>query len=203
MNFSKKTVLGGLFIAFSIILPQTTHLFGAADLGRVLLPMHIPVLLSGYVLGPFFALAVGVVSPLLSWLLTGMPSSERLVFMIIELAGYGFMSGVLYRTLKLCRFRYGTVLSLVGAMIFGRLMYALSLFVAAGLLHISKIGPIAVLEAVTTGIIGIIIQIILIPAIVYLLHKIRVIDPSDLHKKNFKKDNNQAADLKNSVKDKK
>lgn len=193
MKLSRKTALGGLFIALSIILPQIIHLFGAADLGKILLPMHIPVLLSGYVLGPFFGLAVGAVSPILSCFITNMPSLGRLVFMVFELAGYGFMSGLLYRTLNFRRFRFGAALSLAGAMIFGRLMYALTLFVAADLLHISKIGPIAVLEAAATGIIGIIIQIIFIPAMVYLLQKIRVIDPPDSQKKNLNIEDNQTA----------
>ena len=68
-------------------------------------------------------------------------------------------------------------------MIFGRLLYALSLFVASDLLGISQIGPIAAREAVTAGLIGIVIQIILVPTIIYLLRKIRVIDPADTQKK--------------------
>ena len=61
-------------------------------------------------------------------------------------------------------------------MVFGRLVYALALFAAADLLNISKIKPAAVIDAVTAGIIGIVIQIILIPAVIYLLKKSRVID---------------------------
>ncbi|HOA33150.1 MAG: ECF transporter S component [Clostridiales bacterium] len=183
MSLSRKTALGGLFIALSVLLPQVIHLIGAADLGRMLLPMHIPVLLSGFVLGPVFGLTVGAISPILSCLLTNMPPVSRLAFMVIELAGYGFMSGLLFRTLKLYKTRYGTALSLAGAMIFGRLLYALSLFVASDLLGISQIGPIAAREAVTAGLIGIVIQIILVPTIIYLLRKIRVIDPADTQKK--------------------
>lgn len=193
MNLSRKTALGGLFIALSIILPQVIHIIGAAELGRILLPMHIPVLLSGFVLGPFFGLTVGAVSPIISCLLTNMPPVARLAFMVIELAGYGFMSGLLFRKLNFQKVRFGTALSLAGAMIFGRLMYALSLFVATDLLKISKIGPIAAWEAVTTGIIGIIIQIIFIPTIVFLLRKLQVIAPADTQKKDFKKDDNKAA----------
>jgi len=179
MKLSRRIALGGLLIALSVMLPQAIHLFGAADLGRALLPMHIPVMLSGYALGPFLGLIVGAVSPILSSLLTNMPPFERLGFMVLELAAYGFMSGLLYKTLNLRRFRFGVILSLVCAMIFGRLVYALSLFVAADLLDIAKVGPIAAWEAVTAGIIGIVIQIVFIPAMVYLLQKLRVIDNFD------------------------
>ena len=163
-------------LALAVILPRVVHLVGAADLGRILLPIHIPVLLSGFIVGPAFGLAIGVLSPVLSYLLSGMPAPDRLVFMVLELAGYGVMSGLLYQSFKLCKTRYGTAVSLVGAMVFGRLVYALALFAAADLLNISKIKPAAVIDAVTAGIIGIVIQIILIPAVIYLLKKSRVID---------------------------
>lgn len=176
MSITRKTALGGLFIALAIILPQTVHIIGSADLGRMLLPMHIPVLLGGFVLGPVFGLVVGAVSPVLSFLITQSPPVGRLVFMIFELAGYGFMSGLLYRSCRLYKRGFGELVSLIGAMVFGRLLYALSLFVAADLLRVSPIGPVAVLEAVAAGIIGIIVQIILIPALVYLLKRSRVLE---------------------------
>jgi LytS/YehU family sensor histidine kinase len=178
MNITRKITLGGLFIALSIILPQTVHLLGSAELGRILLPMHIPVLLSGFVIGPFFGLLIGAISPVLSYLITGMPPLHRLIFMIAELAGYGLMSGLLYRNFKLYKNKYGAVISLIGAMVFGRLVNVILLFIAADLLNISKIGVIAVLEAAATGIIGIIIQIIFIPTIIYFLNKSEVINIS-------------------------
>lgn len=162
--------------ALSVILPRIVHLVGAADFGRILLPMHIPVLLSGFVVGPVFGLAVGAVSPVLSFVISGMPAPGLLVFMAVELAGYGYMSGLLYRSLNLCKVRHGAVVSLIGAMVFGRLAHALLLFVAADLLNISKIRPSAVFEAVLTGMTGIVIQIILIPAVIYFLEKSRVLD---------------------------
>ncbi|HHV50622.1 MAG TPA: ECF transporter S component [Clostridiales bacterium] len=176
MSITRRTALGGLFIALSIILPQAVHIIGAADLGRMLLPMHIPVLLGGFILGPVFGLAVGAVSPVLSFLITQTPPVGRLVFMVFELAGYGFMSGLLYRTCKLYRRGFGELVSLLGAMVFGRLLYALALFVAADLIGVSQIGPAAVLEALAAGVIGVIVQIILIPALVFLLKKSRVLE---------------------------
>ena len=81
--------------AFAILLPQAFHLTGIPQSGQIFLPMHIPVLISGFVLGPVFGLFIGVLSPIISSLLTGMPDSFRLPFMIAELASYGFMSGIL------------------------------------------------------------------------------------------------------------
>ena len=109
MSLSRKTALGGLFIALSVLLPQVIHLIGAADLGRMLPPMHIPVLLSGFVLGPVSA--YGGSDFHIELFAHQYAARVKLAFMVIELAGYGFMSGLLFRTLKLYKTRYGTALS--------------------------------------------------------------------------------------------
>ena len=151
-------------------------------MGRMLLPMHIPVLLSGFVLAPFSAYG-GSDFPILSCLLTNMPPVSRLAFMVIELAGYGFMSGLLFRTLKLYKTRYGTALSLAPrySKAFVRSFY-LSPQTFWGFLKLdpSRRGKRSL------RINRIVIQIILVPTIIYLLRKIRVIDPADTQKKRTK-----------------
>lgn len=171
-NFSaRKITVGGLFIALSILLPQVFHLTGTPQAGQMFLPMHLPVLLSGFILGPVFGLMVGAASPLLSAMLTGMPMLDRMPFMMAELAGYGLISGLFYQTLQFRRKKFGAILTLISAMVFGRLIYALVVFVTADLLNLSALGVVAVLDSVGKGIFGIILQLLLIPPILYILER--------------------------------
>ena len=96
----KKITVGGLLIALALVLPMAFHLTGVPQPGQVFLPMHIPVLLGGFVLGPVFGFFVGLFSPIISSVLTGMPAVGRLPFMMIELAVYGLVSGLMYNTFK-------------------------------------------------------------------------------------------------------
>jgi niacin transporter len=172
MNKSlNRITAGGVLIAFAIIIPQLFHFTGVPRSGQVFLPMHIPVLLSGFIIGPVFGLLVGIIAPIISSLITGMPDMARLPFMILELATYGCVSGAVYHYLKLKNKKLSINLSLVIAMIFGRVVYAISLFVAANLFQLAVSGPIAAITSVATGAIGIVIQLAIIPPLVYLLEK--------------------------------
>ena len=170
-HLTRRITVGALFVALSLLLPQLFHLTGIVQAGNVFLPMQIPVLLGGFVLGPVFGLIIGAVSPVLSFFMTGMPSLERLPFMILELAAYGLVSGLCYQTLKLYRIRLGTYISLLLAMLAGRLVYALSLVIAGNLFGIKGVGAGAAIAAVVTGAVGIVIQFAIIPPIIYALRK--------------------------------
>ena len=60
---TKQLVLTALFIAIGVVLPQAFHMVPNA--GSVILPMHIPVLISGYAVGPLFGLLCGILTPVL------------------------------------------------------------------------------------------------------------------------------------------
>lgn len=154
-----------LFIAAGIILPLFFHFVSLT--GQIFLPMHIPVLLGGLLLGKKDGFAVGLVTPLLSALLTGMPPLSVLPLMAVELALYGFFSGLLFKDAKLsCR------TSLFGAMLLGRVGEAVILFAFGSLLGI-QLAPFAyLLGTVSKGLIGIVIQLLLIPVLVRPLKKL-------------------------------
>ena len=149
---------------------------GVPQPGQVFLPMHIPVLLGGFVLGPVFGFFVGLFSPIISSVLTGMPAVGRLPFMMIELAVYGLVSGLMYNTFKFNKKKMGTYISLLTAMLCGRIVYAISLFVAVNLMGIQCGGPIAAVTATVSGVPGIIIQVLIIPPVVYALERSGYID---------------------------
>jgi len=164
---TKQLVYSAVFLILGVIIPQAFHFIPIGNTGSILLPMHISVLLCGFFMGPWWGIIVGGLTPALSSLLTGMPPMQRLPFMVLELAVYGFVAGLCYRNLRIKKPLIRIYLSLVTSMIAGRAVYALSLFVATKLLHLQMLGPIAAVNATIQGIPGILIQLVLIPPIVY------------------------------------
>ena len=167
---SLKIAIGAMLTALSIVLPQVFHLTGIPQVGAVFLPMHIPVLLAGFMLGPIYAPIIGALAPVISHLLTNMPVAARLPFMIIELLVYGLASGIFYHTFKLRDKRFGAVISLALAMLAGRLVYALACVIAARFFGVEG-GFMAAVTATVTGVYGIVLQFITIPPIVYACKK--------------------------------
>lgn len=163
---TKKLVYCAVFIALGIIIPQIFHLFGGPVTGGIFLPMHIPVIAAGMLCGPLVGILTGIFTPLLSFAITGMPPIPRLWFMIVELGVYGGVAGLLY-----FKYRKNIYLSLVVSMISGRAVYGLLLTIAVRLLGITLPKSFGVIAAVTQGVPGIIIQIILVPAIVLILER--------------------------------
>ena len=111
-----------LFLALAILLPIAFHQFGLG--GRIFLPMHIPVLLAGFIIGPVSGVIVGLLSPLTSFLSTGMPPAYAVPLMSIELPLYGLVAGLAYQRLRL-----NVYIALVVALIVGRLGFALGLLI--------------------------------------------------------------------------
>lgn len=160
-------VYSGLLIAIGVLLPQLFHIFGPAA-GKTFLPMHIPVLLAGLLVGPLYGLGVAVLVPILSSVITGMPPVPMLYFMLFELVAYAVVAGLLYKKLN-----WNLYVSLISAMICGRLVYGLGLAVAVNLFGMTfKFASVtAFFGGITAGLPGIIIQIVLIPPVIYALKK--------------------------------
>ena len=155
---SKDITLTALFITLGVTIPIFFHQMALA--GRIFSPMHIPVFLAGIFVGPVSGLIVGLACPVMSFLLTGMPPPYAVPLMSLELPVYGISIGILIRVIKV------PVLSLLLAMILGRLAFALGLFVF-GLFLSLPYGPEAFIKvSVITGLPGIAIQLILIPLLI-------------------------------------
>lgn len=167
----KKLTFGALCLALSLLLPQVFHLIGMQQAGSIFLPMHLPVFLGGMLLGPIYGLFLGIFSPLMSSILTGMPRTEIVIFMMCELATYGMVSGLLFQYFQFNKKRGGLFSSLIIAMISGRIVYGTVITVATYLFHIPMGSFEVVLISTLTGLPGIIIQLILVPIIVTSLEK--------------------------------
>ena len=156
---TKKMILSGLFIAMGLILPMIFHTVNLS--GSIFSPMHLPVMLGGFLLGPAYGAAIGFMTPVLSSVLTGMPPLMPIMpMMVLELLGYGFMTGLLFRkTNKI-------YISLIGSIVFGRLCSMVAAFILS-LTFAPQISPIPyVISGVVNGLPGIAIQLIVIPALV-------------------------------------
>lgn len=166
-QITKKLTLSGVFIAIGIILPIAFHAIEGG--GSIFLPMHIPVLMAGFFLDWPYALAVGVLTPLLSSSLTGMPPLfPVLLFMIPELAVYGTVVSLLYRNLKM-----NVYAALIISMVCGRIIAGVVVWILTTFFMAKLPSPIVFVQgAILKGIPGIIIQLILIPAVVLTVGKI-------------------------------
>lgn len=167
-NNVKTLVLAALFLALALVLPFLTGQI--PEIGSMLCPMHIPALLCGFFCGWPWGLAVGFIAPLLRSVTFGMPPMFPVaICMAFELATYGAVSGALYA--KLPRKNASVYISLLTAMVAGRLVWGAARFVCAGL-DVSAFGLSAFWAgAVVTAVPGIIVQILLIPVLVMALEK--------------------------------
>ncbi len=163
MNKTREIVYAGLLIAIGYVLPMIFHMFNMG--GPAFLPMHIPVLIAGLLLSPQSALLVGMVTPVLSSLLTGMPPIyPMLPIMFFELATYGLITALCFG-----KFNLGYFKSLTIAMIAGRIVAGLVVAVLAVGFGLPMSPVPYILGAIATGLPGIAIQYVVVPAFAKML----------------------------------
>ena len=158
-----KYIIGTvLLLGIGIALPRIFHVLVGSSAGAMLLPMHIAVLIAALVFGMTSSSIVAMVSIVCSYLLVGMPSIERLPYMMIELLIYAI-------TLSVFNKKFNKYISLILTIVIGRIIYAGVMFFATSILQFQAYG-ISVIESTKAGWIGIVIQLICIP---YLAIKIQ------------------------------
>ncbi len=170
---SKRLVLSALFLAIGLVLPFFTGQIPAV--GKMLLPMHIPVLLCGLICGWQYGLAVGFITPLLRSLLFSMPVFyPTAVGMAFELAVYGAVSGWLYTHSK-----YQCVKALykclIPAMVAGRVLWGGVMMVLMGISGGVFTWELFIGGAVLNAVPGIVLQLVLIPAVMVLLDRTKLV----------------------------
>lgn len=158
MNFNTRSlIISGVLMAFGLVIPMAFH--GAGMAGPIFLPMHIPVLVGGFILSPVYAMFVGMLTPVLSSFLTGMPPAFPILpIMIFELGLYGLSISILKRKTSLNMFYI-----LIVGMLVGRIGAGTVVVLLAGGFGL-KMKPIIYLQgAVANGLPGIVLQLIFIP----------------------------------------
>lgn len=165
-NLKTQTIAAAAAVIGAVAVPQIFHLLGAASglgtsLGETFLPMHLPILLVGLLAGPFAGAAAGLLGPLASFLMTGMPGSVMLPFMMLELFGYGLFAGLL-RNAKM-----PAIAKVLIAQLGGRAVRATAVLVAVYALGNTAVGVASIWKSVVTGLFGLALQWALIPLIIY------------------------------------
>ena len=157
-----------MLLALALVLPFLTGQI--PQIGNLLCPMHIPVLLCGFFCGPWYGLAVGFIAPLLRFAMFGSPPLIPMgVAMCFELATYGLVSALLYRALP--KKKTYIYVSLIGAMLAGRAVWGAARVILWGLGK-ADFGWAAFLTGAFTGAVpGIVLQLVLIPVLVMALNK--------------------------------
>ena len=164
-------ILSAAFLALAYIMPFLTGQI--PEIGAMLCPLHIPVLLCGFICGWPWGLAVGFIAPLFRSLTLGMPPFfPKALCMAFEIAAYGAISGLMHRILP--RRKPYIYVSLLTAMIIGRLVWGTAMFLCLGLSGGSFTFAAFLAGAVTNAIPGIILQIVLIPVLVMVLGKTKI-----------------------------
>ena len=169
----KNLVLSAMFLAIGLVLPFFIGQIPA--IGKMLLPMHIPVLLCGLICGWQWGLGVGFVLPLLRSVLFSFPAMyPNAVGMAFELAVYGAVIGYLY-----ARSKWQCVKALykclIPAMIAGRLVWGAVMIVLMGLGGSVFTWELFLGGAVLNALPGIALQLILIPAVMVLLDRTKLV----------------------------
>ena len=162
--------MAAMFLAITYVLPFFTGQI--QQIGNMLCPMHIPVLLCGFICGGRWGLFVGFAAPLLRSIILGMPLLfPAAICMAFELATYGAMAGFLYKILP--KKKISIYAALLCSMISGRILWGIVMYICMGISG-GQFGFSAFLAgAVTNAIPGIILQIILVPILVMVLNKVK------------------------------
>ncbi len=171
-----KMVLAAFFLALAYVMPFLTGQI--PEIGSMLCPMHIPVLLCGYICGWQWGLSVGLIAPVFRSLTLGMPPLFPVATcMAFELAAYGFVSGLMFKYLP--RKKPYIYVSLLMAMVVGRLVWGAAMIVALSINGGAFTFSAFIAGAITNAVPGIVLQIIIIPVVVMLLDNTKILKMRD------------------------
>lgn len=169
---TKKLAYSAACLALAMVLPFLTAQI--PQVASALCPMHIPVLLCGFIVGWQWGLAVGFIAPLLRSVLFGIPVMyPGAVSMAFELCTYGLVSGLMYKLMP--RKPAYIYVSLLTAMVAGRIVWGIARFIMAGLSGSSFPMTAFIAGAVTNAIPGIILHIALIPVLVMAMQRAKLV----------------------------
>ena len=170
MNSVKRLTLAAVCIALCVVLPIAFH--SIPDAGSVFLPMHIPVLICGMICSWPQGLLCGLMGPLLSSVLTGMPPVAFLPAMMVECGTYGMVSGLVLKYVRTQKTYADLYIALIVAMIAGRVVSG----IAKALIFTPGLALSAwVTASFVTALPGIVIQLVFLPSVVLTLMKAKII----------------------------
>ncbi len=166
IRLTVKSLVSAGIVVLAVVLPQLVHLAAGASGGVTWLPMYLPVLLGGCLLGTWWGLGVGVLSPLVSFAVTSamgnaMPAAARLPFMTAELAVFAAVSGLFSE--KISENGWMAFPAVLLAAVSGRAVF---LLLTAIFQSIAPFTVSVVWSQIQSGFIGLILQAVLVPLMV-------------------------------------
>lgn len=166
LGITVKALISAGIVALAVLLPQLAHLALGEQAGMRFLPMYLPVLLGGCLLGWQWGLGIGLLSPLVSYLITAaagspMPALARMPFMMAELAVFAVVCGVFSD--KIAKNGLMAFPAVLLAQLGGRSVFLLS---AAAFSGVSPLNAAMVWGQIQTGFAGLLIQAVLAPVII-------------------------------------
>ncbi|MDO4379643.1 MAG: ECF transporter S component [Clostridia bacterium] len=169
LSFKAQTLALFAALASAVALPQIFHLVGAVSnlgttIGASFLPMHLPIMIVGFIAGPYAGLVAGALAPVVSFFLSGMPTLAMLPLMIAEISTYGLFAGLL-RNAKISAFGKLLSVQLLGRAARAVVTVAVVLFVSGTPITLSSI-----YTSILTGLPGIIIQWAVLPLLLYFVN---------------------------------
>ncbi len=167
-----KTLISVGLIVLAVGLPQLVHLVAGAQGGMTWLPMYLPVLIGGCLLGTWWGLGIGIASPIISFLITyaagsPMPALERLPFMVLELAVFAGVTGLFSK--KIATNKWLAFPAVMLAQVAGRVTFitAVAIFQSILSFNVSTIW-----SQIQTGLIGLFLQALIVPFVIVLLSSV-------------------------------
>lgn len=163
IRITVKSLVSVGIVALAVLLPQFVHLVLGQAGGMQWLPMYLPVLLGGCLLGTWWGLGVGIASPLVGFAITSamgnaMPAAARLPFMAAELAVFAAVSGLFSR--KIYENGWMAFPAVLLAAVCGRAFFLLLAVLFQG---IAPFSPALVWSQIQTGFVGLILQAVVVP----------------------------------------
>lgn len=167
-----KTLIAFFSVALAVTLPQIIHVSFGANGGVKFLPMYLPVLIAGFILGWRYGLIVGVLAPITSYLITScftspMPIITRVPFMMIELGAFGLISGLFSK--KINTKLYLVFPAVLITQLFGRTLFFLLVVIFQ---NVSNLSVGLIWNQIVQGIGGLLIQLLIVPLLVIFLQKL-------------------------------
>jgi thiamine transporter ThiT len=167
-----RLLLSAMFLALCLVLPFLTGQI--PEIGAALSPMHIPVLICGFVCGWPYAALVGFIAPLLRSMMFGMPPFPAVALpMAFELMAYGFFSGLIYKLLK--KTTINVYVTLISAMMLGRVVWGIAKYIFALLSGSAFTFQMFLAGGFIEAVPALILHIVLIPIIIIALKKAKLI----------------------------
>ena len=169
----KNLVLTAMFLAIGLVLPFLTGQI--PEIGSMLLPMHIPVFLCCYICSWQYGMALGFILPLMRSMIFHMPTLyPGAIAMAFEMATYGLVAGyIFYKSKYKCT--KALYKSMIISMLAGRVVWGIAQVILLGISGNAFTFSAFIAGAFAKAVPGIIIQLILIPAIMVALGRAKLV----------------------------